>query len=174
MKTNRIGLAAAAVAVLVVAAPAVADQDYERNTAVAISTPPTKAEKAAELKREAEALFSQPKQWRKAIRLLERSASLRDANDPEGYMCLLYAGRIRAAIGDTEGARTVLEKAAGQALARGSVVEAVTAYIDAAHAAVAARDAAGARELVAKATLLAESPLLSAQDRSFIQARLST
>ena len=174
MKTNRIGLAAAAVAVLAVAAPVSADQDHERSTVAAITTPPTKPDRAAELRRQAEALFSQPKQWRKAIRLLEKSAALRDANDPEGYMCLLYAGRIRAAIGDTEGARAVLEKAADQALARGSVVEAVTAFIDAAHAAVALRDVAGARDLLAKATLLAESPLLSAQDRSFIQARLAT
>lgn len=174
MRTYRIGLAAAAVAVLAVAAPAVADQDHDRSAAEVIATPPTKADRAAELKREAEALFSQPQRWRKAVRLLEKSAALRDANDPEGYMCLLYAGRIRAAIGDIEGARAVLEKAAAQALARGSVVEAATAYIDAAHTAVALKDAGGARELVGKATLLAESPLLSVQDRSFIQARLPT
>ena len=173
MRTNRIGMAAAAVALLAVSAPAVADQ-YDDRAAAAEVTPPTRADKAAELRQQAEALFSQPKKWKQAVRLLEASAALRDANDPEGYDCLLYAGRIRAAIGDTEGARTVLEKAAAQALARGSVVEAATAYIDAAHAAVAMKDVRGARELVAKASLLTESPLLSVQDRSFLQARIST
>jgi hypothetical protein len=68
----------------------------------------------------------------------------------------------------------VLEKAAAQALARGSIVEAATAYIDAAHAAVAMKDGRGARELVGKATLLTESPLLSMQERSFLQARITT
>jgi hypothetical protein len=173
MRTNRIGLAAA-VAALALAAPAVADQDDARRVVVEAATPPTTADKAAELRRQAEELFSQPKQWKKAVRLLEQSAALRDANDPEGYQCLLYAGRIRAAIGDTEGARTVLEKAAAQALARGSIVEAATAYIDAAHAAVAMKDGRGARELVGKATLLTESPLLSMQERSFLQARITT
>ena len=173
MRTNRIGMAAAAVALLTMSAPAAADQ-YDDRVAAEEVTPPTRADKAAELRLRAEALFSQPKKWKQAARLFEQSAALRHANDPEGYECLMFAGRIRAALDDIEGARTVLEKAAAQALARGSVVEAASAYIDAAHLAVALKDARGARELVAKASLLTESPLLSVQDRSSLLARIAT
>lgn len=172
MKTNRIGVAAAALAVLAGAVPAAALQNGDL-AAVVMSSPPTNPERAAQLKRDAEALFSQPKQWNKAVRMLEQSAALRAGSDPEAYTCLVYAARVRAALGDMRGARIDFEKAAAQALARGAVVEAAHAYIDAAHAAVALRDAAGARELVDSARLLSESPLLSVADRTRLKARLS-
>src|SRR5690606_37545631 len=99
----RIGLAAAAVAVLAGVAPVAGLQGGEM-AALAMSAPPTRSDKAAQLRRDAEALFSQPKQWRKAVKLLEQSAALREATDPEAYDCLLYAGRIQAALGDMNGA----------------------------------------------------------------------
>jgi tetratricopeptide (TPR) repeat protein len=172
MKAKRIGLAAAAVAALVGVAPVAGVQDGEI-AALVVTSPPTRSEKAAQLKLQAEALFSQPSQWKKAVRLLEQSAALRDANDAEGYECLLYAGRIRAAIGDMDGARAALEKAAEHALARGAIVDAAHAYIDAAHTAVALKDARGAKALVGKAALLSDSPLLSLDQRTFLKARIS-
>lgn len=173
MKTNRISLTVAAVAMLAGAAPTVADQDGAVAMRDAAATRPLTSEKAEQLRRDAEALFSQPKEWKKAARLLEESAALRSANDAEGYECLVYAGRIRAAIGDMNGARVALEQAAAHALARGAIVEAAQAYIDAAHAAIALKDARGARELVDRAALLAQSPLLSAQQRALLNGRLA-
>ncbi|HSJ05334.1 MAG TPA: hypothetical protein VK936_01445 [Longimicrobiales bacterium] len=129
-------------------------------------------ERAIELQRQAEALFSQPTQWRRAARLLEASAELRDEGDAGTYTCLVYAGRLRAAVGDHEGALRNLEAAAANALARGEVVEAAQAYIDAAYAAVDARRADEAHDMAARAGLLAQSRLISAEQRAAIIQRL--
>lgn len=167
MKANRISLTVAMLAMLS-AAPVIAGQGSE----AAVRAVPD-PDRATQLRDQAESLFSQPKQWKKAVRMLEQSAELRDASDPEAYECLVYAGRIRAAIGDLKGARVSLEKAAEHALARGELVDAANALIDAAHAAVALKDAKGAQALVDRAELLTQSPLLSVQQRSTLQARIA-
>ena len=169
MTTKRIVLTLAAL-MFAGAAPAAAMQVGD--IALAMAPEPTNAEKADELQRQAESLFSEKKQWRKAVRLLEQSAELRDASDPAGYTCLMYAGRIKWALGDAAGARASMQKAAEQALARGSVMEAASAYIDAAHAAVEDGQQTLARQYVEKASLLAESPLLTAGQRETLKARV--
>lgn len=167
MNAKRISLTVATLAILS-AAPVLAGQGAE-----AAARPAPEPDKAGQLRAEAEALFSQPKQWKKAARLLEQSAALRDAGDAEAYDCLIYAGRIRAALGDLQGARLALEKAAAHALARGEIVDAANAFIDAAHAAAALKDARGARDLVERATLLTQSPLLSLHQRNLLQSRIA-
>lgn len=137
-----------------------------------MTTDTPRSDKARELKAQAEALFSQPKQWKKAVRLLEQSASMRDAGDPEIYSCLLYAARIQANLGDMDGAQQNLQKAADHAIARGSVVEAAHALIDAAHVAVANNDGQAAREMVERAKLLTASPLLTPEQRNQITRRI--
>lgn len=153
-----------ALATILSAAPVLADQ-----SAAHVPDP----DRAAQLHKEAEALFSQPKQWKKAVRLLEQSAELRGADDAEAYACLVYAGRIRAAIGDYGAARSNMLKAADHAMARGAVIDAANALIDAAHASVALKDASGAQDLVERAQLLTASPLLSMEQRARLKARLS-
>jgi tetratricopeptide (TPR) repeat protein len=162
---------AAAVAVIGATVPASAMQNNDVVT-VSRTTPNRNLDKARELRAQAEALFSQPRQWRKAVRLLEESARLREASDPDAYMCLLYAGRIEAALGDLAGARENLEKAAAQAMARGSLVEAAHAYIDAAHVAADAKQIDAAKVLIERATLLAQSPLLTAEQKAGLNTRL--
>jgi hypothetical protein len=171
MRTTRFAAALAAVTVLAIGAPASAMQQASLG-GVGMAPPPDRTERAQELQERAEALFSQPKQWKRAVRMLEQSAELREATDPDAYTCLIYAGRIKAALGDMSGARLSLEKAAEQALARGAVVEAANALIDAAHAAVGERDARLAQEFMDKALLLSESPLLSMDQRTLIRNRL--
>jgi tetratricopeptide (TPR) repeat protein len=122
-------------------------------------------DRADQLLARAESLFSQPRQWRRAARLLEESADLRDAADAEAYNCLLTAGRLYAGVGDARRARAVLERAAEHALARGALVDAATAYIDAAYAAADRGLTADARMLFDRAALLTTSPLLSATQR---------
>lgn len=167
MKAKRISLTVALLA-LVSAAPAFAGQG---GTAMTRAEPDP--DKAEQLRDEAESLFSEPKQWKKAVRLLEQSAELRDAADPEAYDCLMYAGRIRAALGDFKGARQSLEKAAAQALARGGVVDGANALIDAAHAAAGQKDVVGAQALVDRAELLMQSPLLSVEQRTSLRSRIA-
>lgn len=128
--------------------------------------------RADELRDQAVALYGQPKQWKKAARLLEESAELRTADDAEAYTCYVIAGRLAAARGDNRAAEKSLRAAAEHALARGAVVDAASAFIDAAHAAARAGNAAGAKELMERASLLATSPLLDAQDRHAIEYRL--
>ncbi|MBR9990756.1 MAG: hypothetical protein KFH98_13430 [Gemmatimonadetes bacterium] len=169
MHTKKISMTLAVLTVLS-ASPVLAVQGSGDVVATAAVPEP---EKAKELQDRAEALFSQPKQWRKAVRLLERAADLRGADDAAAYDCLVYAGRIGAGIGDFQGARANMEKAAAHAMARGAIIDAANAYIDAAHAAVALKDARSAQELVDRATLLTESPMLSAAQRTVLKARLA-
>lgn len=160
-----------AAAVVSAAAPAMAVQNDDR--AVSVATAPPDVDKARELRAQAEALFSEPRQWRKAARLLEQSAALRDASDADGYTCLLYAGRIRAALGDLTSARQNLEKAATQALMRGALVEAAHAYIDAAFVAAEAREVESARAFMERAKLLSDAPLLNAEQKLSLMVRLA-
>ena len=130
-------------------------------------------ERAKLLRAKAEALFDQPNEWRKAARLLEESAKLRTADDPEAYDCLLYAGRIRASMGDFDAAKGLLERAAEHALARGAVMDAAQAYVDAAFSAKAGLNSTAAAALIEKARLLTNSPLLSQDQRQNLLERIA-
>lgn len=129
-------------------------------------------DRARALKAQAESLYDQPKAWRKVARLLEESAALRTAEDAEAYDCLVYAGRIRASLGDSKDAKRLLEKAAEHALARGSVLDAAQAYVDAAFAAQASGDAGDVAEFAQRVKLLASSPLISETDRAQLLSRV--
>ncbi|HUF49350.1 MAG TPA: hypothetical protein VMN60_00865 [Longimicrobiales bacterium] len=172
MKRTAVMMVAAAA--MVGATMPVSAWQHDDVTMVARMAPPRdNLDRARELRQQAEALFSEPRQWRKAARLLEQSAELREASDAEGYICLLYAGRIQAALGDLNGARQNLEKAAQQALTRGSIVEAAHAYIDAAFVAAEAKQAQTAQQLIERATLLTSSPLLSATQKAGLTSRIT-
>jgi hypothetical protein len=90
---RRITIVAAGFAMFGAAAPLSAQEVVY--TAAKLAEPPDT--RAAELRGQAEALLATPGQWRRAARLLERSADLRDASDPEAYASLRLAGRVRAA-----------------------------------------------------------------------------
>jgi tetratricopeptide (TPR) repeat protein len=163
---------AGVVAMMAAAVPAAAVMPAVAAELTAVAGP--QPDRAAELRAQAEALFSQPKQWRKAARLLERSAQLRDAADAEGYACLVLAGGLWAAVGEYETAQQVYSRAAAHAQARGDVVEAAHALINAAHAAAENRNVADAQAFIDRATLLAASPLLSTQQVEEITRRITT
>jgi tetratricopeptide (TPR) repeat protein len=168
-RSTKLAMAFATLAVFATVMPASAMQ-FGPDAMVYDPTP--NLDRARALRQQAEDLYAQPKQWKKAARLLEQSAQLREATDPDAYSCLMYAGRLRAAVNDLAGARVDLEKAAAHAHARGSVVEAAHAYIDAAHVASSEKDFAGARDLFQRAVLLAQSPLLSAEQKHILETRL--
>jgi hypothetical protein len=164
---TRITLAVLAVMFTVGAAPAAGITHTSKPDVRA-----TDVERADALYAEAEALLSQPRQWRRAVRLFERSAELRPASDPAGYAALQLAGQLRASFRDYNGARATLERAGDHALARGAVLDAARAYIDAAYAASHARQNGDAHALLGRAALLAESPLLTDEQRFLITRRL--
>jgi tetratricopeptide (TPR) repeat protein len=148
---------------LALAAPAAARAD---------GSPGPDKDRARQLRAKAEALFDKPSEWRRAARLLEESAALRTADDAEAYDCLLYAGRIRASFGDYGVATRLLQRAAEHALARGVVMDAAQAYVDAAFAAKADKNIASAAELLERARLLTGSPTLSEGERVALLSRI--
>jgi tetratricopeptide (TPR) repeat protein len=166
--THRLTIMAALT--VVAASPVLGMQGSDPALGVASMAPPP--DRADALRAEAEALYSQPSKWRRAVRLLEQSAQLRTAADPDAYACWTYAARLRSQLGDYGGARESLERAADHALARGAVLDAAHAYIDAAHAAIRGRQFEQAKVLVGRAELLATSPQLAADEAAQITARL--
>jgi hypothetical protein len=142
------------------------------NVAMPHDTTQRRTDRARQLRTEAEALFSQPDQSRKAVKLLEQSAQLRAADDPEVYTCLVYAARIQTTLGEFTAARLNLQTAANHALGRGAIVDAAHAYIDAAHLANKERQPRVARDMAQKARLLAGSPQLTTQQREQIAVRI--
>jgi tetratricopeptide (TPR) repeat protein len=170
---NRIMAAGMAVTVAALAATAAPASAETVHIVTAADTPAdARLAEARALREQAESLYSEPRQWRKAARLLERSAELRSETDAEAFTCLLAAGRIRAAIGDERGALQALSKAAAHAMARGAVLDAATAYIDAGYVAAKYGRPGDARGMFDRAGLLLESPLLSVAQRDALRQRL--
>jgi hypothetical protein len=132
------------------------------------------AQKAEKL--DAEALTVEQGDWsqlKKAARLREEAASLRTADDPAGTVSLYWAARDRYYSGDAKAARALMEQAADRALAMGDVLNAVTAYTEAAYICADIKDGDRMRTLATKARLLANSPLLTADQRYQLRNRLA-
>lgn len=127
-------------------------------------------------KLDAEALSYEQNDWsqlKKAARLRELAADLRTADDPEGTVSLYWAARDRYYSGDPKAARVLMEQAADRALAMGDVLNAVTAYTEAAYICADIRDGDRMRTLAGKARLLASSPMLTEEQRYQLRTRLA-
>lgn len=127
-------------------------------------------------KLDAEALAVEQGDWsqlKKAARLREEAAQLRAADDPAGTVSLYWAARDRYYSGDTKTARVLMEQTADRALAMGDVLNAVTAYTEAAYISADLKDGDRMRTLATKARLLASSPLLTAEQRFQLRNRLA-
>jgi tetratricopeptide (TPR) repeat protein len=117
-------------------------------------------------------LFANRRAWPRAARLLERSATMRSPEDPERAAAFVAAGRVYTAIGAPAEARRVFEAGADAAAARGAIVEAAHAYLDAAIAAALAGDRTRASSLLDRGALLASSPHLAVQEKDAIMRRI--
>lgn len=127
-------------------------------------------------KLDAEALSYEQSDWgqlRKAARLRELAAELRTPEDPAGTVSLYWAARDRYYSGDPKAARVLMEQAADRALAMGDVLNAVTAYTEAAYICADIKDGDRMRSLASKARLLANSPMLTAEQRFQLRTRLA-
>jgi hypothetical protein len=112
-------------------------------------------------------------QLEKAAILREKAAVLRTADDPAGTVSLYWAARDRYYSGNQKAARELMEKAADRALAMGDVLNAATAYTEAAYISADLKDGSRMRELAAKARLLATSPMLNTDQREQLRTRLA-
>ena len=114
--------------------------------------------------------------WRnlgKAAGLREKAASLRAAEDPRGFTSLQMAALLRHALKQRPAAIGLMQRAAEQAMARGDVFNAATAYVNVAFIALEMRDGELAKRSVEKSSLLMHSPLLDATQREALQRSLA-
>jgi hypothetical protein len=161
-------LLSASVAIAAVALPVAAQSQMEP---IRVTDARQKAERL-----DAEALTYEQKDWsqlKKASRLREEAADLRAEDDADGTVSLYWAARDRYYSGDAKGARVLMEKAADRALAMGDVLNAVTAYTEAAYICADIKDGERMRTLASKARLLANSPMLTAEQRFQLRTRLA-
>jgi tetratricopeptide (TPR) repeat protein len=134
------------------------------------SDPRPDPERAQQLHAQAISLLDSPRRWAEAASLLRRSAENLSDDDPTAFTTMRFAGRVYAQAGELGKARKAFTDAAELALARGEVVDAAYAYIDAAHAASEQGATSQVIELAEKARRLTSSPLLPDADRDAIGA----
>ena len=111
--------------------------------------------------------------WARAAGLREKAAGLRAPDDSQAFKSLQTAAFVRHALNQRASALTLMERAAEQAMARGDVFNAASAYADVAAIAQELRDGYRVRAFAEKSALLARSPLLSTPDREWLQHRLA-
>lgn len=167
---RRMAMLSAVFFVVVVGGRAVVAQELRAKAAA--GEPQQTNMRADQLKREAEALYEQPRRLHRAAELHEREAAQRTAADPRQVEALDRAARLFAYSGDVERGRTLMERAARQALKRGDVARAAHAFIDAAFITLREGNLRLAKDLTREADLLALSPLLPAAEKSAIVRRI--
>lgn len=128
--------------------------------------------RAEQLRAQALTLYSKPGSWKRVAWLHERAARLRPPGDPRLIGDLVVAAALIDRYGDHRQAGRLMEQAAAAALATGDVAQAAHHYITAAIMANRAGDGETALALVAKAKLLASSPLLDRYACDCIRARI--
>jgi hypothetical protein len=127
-------------------------------------------------KLDAQALVLEENDWSqldKAASLREKAALLRTADDAAGTVSLYWAARDRYYSGNQKAARALMEQAGERALAMGDVVNAATAFTEAAYISADLKDGNRMRELAGKARLLASSPMLNESQRELLRTRLA-
>ena len=101
----------------------------------------------------------------KVAHLHEESAELRGDDDVRRFECLQMAAYLRHGAGSHRRAMENMEQAAQLAAARGDVMNAARAHIDAAYIAVDLKQGSRVKEHARAARLLTESPLITAAQR---------
>jgi hypothetical protein len=141
-------------------------------TAIKASGSITVLPRADVLEIQATALHDQLNRYSEAARLHKESAALRSATDPRAVESLVTAAHLYHYANRLFDARKTMEQAANRALARGDVVRASIASVEAAFFAYKQGNLSQTERLGRKALKLAESPLLTPEQRAYIVNRL--
>lgn len=141
-------------------------------TTVKASTSEPAAVLADELQDQAAALHDQPGRYSDAARLYRKSAALRSPTDPRAVESLATAAHLYHYANRLFDARKLMEQAARQALAGGDVLRASLFNLDAAFLAQEVGNQSEVNRLGRAALRLADSPLLTAEQRALIVDRL--
>jgi hypothetical protein len=110
---------------------------------------------------------------KKAAGMREEAAELRAADDPAATVSLYWAARDHYYSGNPKAARVLMVQAAERALSIGDVLNAATAFTEAAYISADLKDGDGMRALAGKARLLANSPMLNDDQRYQLRTRLA-
>jgi hypothetical protein len=129
--------------------------------------------RADELHDRAVALYGNVSKFRQAARLHVMSAEFRAPEDPRAATCLRDAALLTYYSKRREEAGELMERAADRAAARGDVVTAANAYVDAAMIAEELKRPDRHFELGRKGEILMSSPLLSEEQRAALRARIT-
>ena len=162
MKRN-IGSTRVAMAALLVAVGA--------TTLSAQSTAQVPTDEIAALETKAQGYLKDYTNWNRAASLFRRTAELRPADDPAAVEDLIRAARLSFYKGDERRAMYDFEAAGQRALAIGDVLAAANAFTDAAWVAEARGRDGQAHELLSKAQLLSNSPLIPEDARLDLRSR---
>ena len=98
---------------------------------------------------------------------------MRAPGDTLTPFCLRTAAYYRYYSGDTRESATLMERAAKHSVARGDVMGAANAYIDAALIAAEFQDISRSKKMSDRAEQLMTSPLLDEAQRSMLRGRIS-
>lgn len=112
-------------------------------------------------------------QLKKAARLRTSAAKLRTAEDPKAATSLASAARNRFYSGDKLAARALMVESAERALSIGDVVTAISSFTEAAYIAADLAEVNNVRTYAERARLLANSPMLSEDQRYHLRLRLA-
>lgn len=123
---------------------------------------------------EAMSLLPQSGEAARVAGLLERAAELRTPCDVAAIEELRLAGRAWHSVGRVDRARQSMRRAAELAVWTGHVVAAAHAYLDEAALAAEQGDVPAARQALENADRLSVSPLLTADQRAGIRARIGS
>jgi hypothetical protein len=133
---------------------------------------PVDVERAEQLEAKAKKLYSNTSKYADAAKLHEEAADHRSRVDPLRVKSLQMASRLYHYAGKETKALALMERAAEEALASGDVVTAANAYVDASYLAQYQKRQEDVVRLARKAEMLVNSPLLGAQQRSWLQDRI--
>jgi hypothetical protein len=138
------------------------------------TTPVSTEAKADALQDSASKLNDQPARYAEAAWLYRESAALRPFADKRAVEALAKAAHLYGYANRFTDARRMMEQAAQRALAGGDVVRASQANLDAAFFAHKQGKKAQVERLGRTALRLAESPLLSAEQKQLLVSRIKS
>ena len=110
-------------------------------------------------------------EWNRAASLFRRAADLRSPGDPAAVKDLIRAAQLSFYRGDERRAMRDFEAAGQRALAIGDVLVAANAFADAAWVADRRGFGARAHDLLNRAQLLSNSPLIPEDERDHLRTR---
>lgn len=110
-------------------------------------------------------------EWDRAASLFRRAANLRSPGDPAAVKGLIRAAQLSFYRGDESRAMRDFEAAGQRALAIGDVLVAANAFADAAWVADTRGLGVRAHDLLNRAQLLSNSPLIPEDERDHLRAR---